>query len=501
MTGMLREFKLPDLGEGLTESEIVTWRVAAGDRVELNQIIADVETAKAIVELPSPVDGVIQQLHAEPGDTVEVGAVIVTFDVGGDAAPAPEAAPVEASAPAQTQPVAPAPPVTPAPMTEDAADAPEPNLVGYGAGPDRTGHPVRRARVGAHVAVPTDPPAPVAPPAMQPAPAPAPQPSPQPAPAERPRSTPPVRYLAEQLGVDLSAVHGTGPDGLITREDVQAANATTAETSTQAPSGLERTDLPQYDTAAAPVATGNTALERRIPIKGVRKFTAAAMVQSAFTAPHATCFLTVDVTPTLELLDRLSERRDLAGTRVTLLALIARAFVIALRAHPELNSRWDEAAQEIVQFGYVNLGIAAATERGLVVPNIRDAHAMSLLDLADALGELTQEARAGKTPPERMSGGTITISNLGVFGVDAGTPILNPGEAAILALGAAQNRPWEFHGELALRRVMTLSLSFDHRLVDGEGAARFLADLGGLLGDPGLAMLRDGGTGPLPLNG
>ena len=223
------------------------------------------------------------------------------------------------------------------------------------------------------------------------------------------------------------------------------------------------------------------------------------MVQSAFTAPHATCFLTVDVTPTLELLERLAERRDLAGTRVTLLALIARAFVIALRAHPELNSRWDEAAQEIVQFGYVNLGIAAATERGLVVPNIRDAHAMSLLDLADALTDLTQEARAGKTPPERMAGGTITISNLGVFGVDAGTPILNPGEAAILALGAAQNRPWEFHGELALRRVMTLSLSFDHRLVDGEQAARFLADLGGLLGDPALAMLRDGGTGPLPL--
>jgi pyruvate dehydrogenase E2 component (dihydrolipoamide acetyltransferase) len=243
------------------------------------------------------------------------------------------------------------------------------------------------------------------------------------------------------------------------------------------PAAAPATELTQA--APSPIATGNAALERRIPIKGVRKFTAAAMVQSAFTAPHATCFLTVDVTPTLELLDRLSERRDLAGTRVTLLALIARAFIIALRAHPELNSRWDEAAQEIVQFGYVNLGIAAATERGLVVPNIRDAHAMSLLDLADALSELTQEARAGKTPPERMSGGTITISNLGVFGVDAGTPILNPGEAAILALGAAQSRPWEFHGELALRRVMTLSLSFDHRLVDGEGAARFLSDSAG----------------------
>ncbi len=473
---MLREFKLPDLGEGLTESEIVTWRVAAGDHVELNQIIADVETAKAVVELPSPVDGVVQVLHAQEGETVEVGAVIVTFDLGGDAAPvAPP--PVEERAEGTRL------------ETSAADDTPEPNLVGYGAGPDRTGHPVRRARVGAHhgahLAVPAEPPAPVAPVAAAVAETPS---------AERPRSTPPVRHLAEQLGVDLTTVHGTGEDGLITRDDVQAAVPTTGEAYIQAPGEVERTAEPS-------LRSGNTQLECRVPIKGVRKFTAAAMVQSAFTAPHATCFLTVDVTPTLELVDRLAERRDLAGTRVSLLALIARAFVIALRAHPELNSRWDEAAQEIVNFGYVNLGIAAATERGLVVPNIKDAHAMSLLDLADALADLTQEARAGKTPPERMSGGTITISNLGVFGVDAGTPILNPGEAAILALGAAQNRPWEFHGELALRRVMTLSLSFDHRLVDGEQAARFLADLGGLLGDPALAMLRDGGTGPLPLNG
>ncbi|MEO5920413.1 MAG: dihydrolipoamide acetyltransferase family protein [Pseudolysinimonas sp.] len=486
---MLREFKLPDLGEGLTESEIVTWRVAAGDRVELNQIIADVETAKAIVELPSPVEGVVRALHAEPGETVDVGALIVTFEVDGDV-PAdvpPPAAPVPDGAIAPP-PAPPAAASAPAPADDD-ADDPEPNLVGYGAGPDRKGHPVRRARVaahhGLHVMEPAEPtpPTPIAPAVPDTATA---------APfAERPRSTPPVRYLAEQLGVDLTRLRGTGADGLITRDDVQAATAPTAPAYEQAHSEVERTSPPQLSAA-------NASLERRIPIKGVRKFTAAAMVQSAFTAPHATCFLTVDVTPTLELLERLSERRDLAGTRVTLLALIARAFVIALRAHPELNSRWDEAAQEIVQFGYVNLGIAAATERGLVVPNIRDAHAMSLLDLADALTDLTQEARAGKTPPERMSGGTITISNLGVFGVDAGTPILNPGEAAILALGAAQSRPWEFHGQVALRRVMTLSLSFDHRLVDGEQAARFLSDLGGLLGDPALAMLRDGGLSPLP---
>ncbi|HTL39993.1 MAG TPA: dihydrolipoamide acetyltransferase family protein [Pseudolysinimonas sp.] len=438
---MLKEFKLPDLGEGLTESEIVSWRVSAGDRVTLNQIIADVETAKAVVELPSPFDGVVQQLHAEPGDTVDVGATIVTFELEEHAAD---------------------------------ADAPEPNLVGYGAGPESSGRPARRRRVDASAAAPVPADATAGEPVAR---------------SERPRSTPPVRYLAEQLGVDLTRLTGSGPDGLITREDVQAAAG--------APADVARRGDSETSTPAAARVEGT--LVRRVPIKGVRKHTAAAMVRSAFTAPHATVFLTVDVTPTVELLARLSERRDLAGTRVTLLALVARAFVIALRRHPELNSRWDDDAQEIVTYGNVNLGIAAATERGLVVPHIRDAHAMSLLQLAEALGELTRDARAGTTPPERLTGSTITISNPGVFGVDAGTPILNPGEAAILALGAVQNRPWEFQGELALRRVMTLSLSFDHRGIDGAEASQFLAELGALLADPALAMLHDAGTAPLPL--
>jgi pyruvate dehydrogenase E2 component (dihydrolipoamide acetyltransferase) len=471
---MLKEFKLPDLGEGLTESEIVSWRVSAGERVTLNQIIADVETAKAVVELPSPFDGVVQQLHAQPGDTVDVGATIVTFeldDPAGRGAP-PEAPPAGRGAPPEATRLE-----TPAP------EAPEPNLVGYGAGPETSGRPARRRRVEAQ-----------APAAAAPAPAPA-----AAGRAERPRSTPPVRYLAEQLGVDLALVTGTGEDGLITREDVQAAAGS-------AGAGVSRRDAsggaprPAGGAGGAPRPAGGGVLERRVPIRGVRKHTAAAMVRSAFSAPHATVFLTVDVTPTMELLARLSERRDLAGTRVTLLALVARAFVIALRRHPELNSRWDEDAQEIVTYGAVNLGIAAATERGLVVPHIRDAHAMNLLQLAEALGELTRDARAGTTPPERLSGSTITISNPGVFGVDAGTPILNPGEAAILALGAVQNRPWEFQGELALRRVMTLSLSFDHRVIDGAEASQFLAELGALLGDPALAMLHDAGTGPLPLS-
>ena len=448
----LKEFKLPDLAEGLTESEIVTWRVAVGDHVTLNQIIADVETAKAVVELPSPFDGVVQALHAEPGDTVEVGTKIVTFELDDAAAPVVE--PVETTDAAE------------------ATDSPEPNLVGYGAGPERSGRPARRQRVGTGGRG-----APEARIETTPAP-----------PAERPRSTPPVRYLAEQLGVDLSGVTGTGPDGLITREDVQAA-------STGGQVSIRR----DAATQPAGAAGAGSPLERRVPIKGVRKYTAAAMVQSAFTAPHACVFLTVDVTPTMELLSRLSERRDLADTRVTLLALVARAFLIALRAHPELNSRWDDAAQEIVTYGSVHLGIAAATDRGLVVPTIREAQAQTLPQLARSLGELTRDARAGTTPPERLTGSTITISNPGVFGVDAGTPILNPGEAAILALGAVQNRPWEYHGEIALRRVMTLSLSFDHRVVDGAGASMFLADLGALLSDPALAMLHDAGTGPLPL--
>jgi pyruvate dehydrogenase E2 component (dihydrolipoamide acetyltransferase) len=323
---------------------------------------------------------------------------------------------------------------------------------------------------------------------------------------ERPRSTPPVRHLADQLGVDLTHVVGTGTDGLITRDDVLGAvDGTRATEDTRAVAApLPPGTITYWDAARSAATTASAPLERRVAIKGVRKHTAAAMVRSAFTAPHASVFLTVDVTPTMELLARLSERRDLAGlrdsqTRVTLLALVARAFVIALRSHPELNSRWDDAAQEIVTYGSVHLGIAAATDRGLVVPTIRDAQAQTLAQLADSLGELTRDARAGTTAPEKLTGSTITISNPGVFGIDAGTPILNPGEAAILALGAVQNRPWEYQGELALRRVMTLSLSFDHRVVDGAEASQFLALLGALLSDPGLAMLHDAGTGPLPL--
>ncbi|MEO3932633.1 dihydrolipoamide acetyltransferase family protein [Micrococcaceae bacterium Sec7.4] len=467
---MIKEFRLPDLGEGLTESEIVAWKVAVGDTVALNQIIAEVETAKAVVELPSPFAGVITALHEQPGTVVEVGKPIVSFEVEGDDG---------------------------GPTGGSGADAPakrEPNLVGYGAVLEGSGRPARRARsfaASAASAVSAAPAAAVvehvhAAPAVETvAAAPAvPVAGPvetRPAPhsAERPRSTPPVRKLAKDLGVDLAAVTGTGEFGLITREDVR--------------NFVGGGDLPVAPRDLAGVSAQGQApaqgeRETRTPIKGVRKFTAAAMVSSAFTAPHVTEFLTIDVTPTMELLAKLKASRAYAGYKLTPLTLVSKAVLIALRNHPTLNTRWDEARQEIVQYNYVNLGIAAATPRGLTVPNIKDADRMSLLELSTALTELTDTARAGKTSPANLSGGTISITNIGVFGIDSGTPILNPGEAAILALGAVRKMPWEHQDEVALRQVMTLSLSFDHRLVDGEQGSRFLQDLGAILSDPGMAL-------------
>ena len=475
---MIKEFRLPDLGEGLTESEIVAWKVAVGDTVTLNQIIAEVETAKAVVELPSPFAGVVAALHEQPGTVVEVGKPIVSFEVEGD-----DGGPAGGSGA----------------DGGGGADAPakrEPNLVGYGAVLETSGRPARRARSFAAPAaaaatapatapvaerVETAPVVPVAEPKAAPV-------IPQPGPvetvpasesAERPRSTPPVRKLAKDLGVDLALVTGTGEFGLITRDDVR--NFVGGGDLPVAPRDLAGVSAP------APAAAQGER-ETRTPIKGVRKFTAAAMVSSAFTAPHVTEFLTIDVTPTMELLAKLKASRAFAGYKLTPLTLVSKAVLIALKNHPTLNTRWEDGTQEIVQYNYVNLGIAAATPRGLTVPNIKDADRMSLLELSTALTELTDTARAGKTAPADLSGGTISITNIGVFGIDAGTPILNPGEAAILALGAVRKMPWEYQDEVALRQVMTLSLSFDHRLVDGEQGSRFLQDLGAMLSDPGMAL-------------
>ncbi|MDQ0732749.1 dihydrolipoamide acetyltransferase family protein [Arthrobacter sp. B1I2] len=458
---MIKEFRLPDLGEGLTESEILSWKVDVGDTVSLNQVIAEVETAKAVVELPSPFAGVIKELHEQPGSVVEVGKPIVSFEVADDAG----------APPSQLSGAFPRGAGESAVETPNAGETPkrEPNLVGYGAVVEGSGRPARRPRTFAPVVEPVETrPVETTPVETRPV---------ETTPAERPRSTPPVRKLAKDLGVDLAQVAGTGPGGLITREDVQgfAGHAGEPATATSGPVSVPGGGRPGER-------------ETRTPIKGVRKHTAAAMVQSAFTAPHATEFLTVDVTPSLDLLAKLKNSREFTGIKLTPLTLAAKAVLIALRRNPALNSRWDEENQEIVTFNYVNLGIAAATPRGLTVPNIKDADTMGLPQLAQALTALAETARAGRTTPADLSGGTISITNIGVFGIDAGTPILNPGEAAILGLGAVRTMPWEYRGEVALRQVLTLSLSFDHRLVDGEQGSRFLADVGAILAEPGMVL-------------
>jgi pyruvate dehydrogenase E2 component (dihydrolipoamide acetyltransferase) len=450
----LKDFALPDLGEGLTESELVSWHVAVGDTVELNQPLAEVETAKALVELPSPFAGVIRKLYAEEGTTVLVGAPIVAFELeGADAAPAADAAPDAGAGAAGTAPVR------------------EPVLVGYGPPVEGGNRPARRARKGAGDSRRSGGDSSDSRRSSSDSRS---EPRIETTPAETPRSTPPVRKLARDLGIDLAAVTGTGKNGLITREDVEGAVGS--------PGSSLRDGLRPPQGAV----TGDR--ETRTRIQGVRKHTAAAMVQSAFTAPHASEFLTIDVTPTMELIVSLKELPAFRGKRLNLLTVVAKALCVAVGRNPSVNSRWDEQAQEIVQYHYVNLGIAAATPRGLMVPNIKDADALDLVGLADALAALVETAKTGSSSPAELSGGTISITNIGSFGIDAGTPILNPGEAMILALGAVKRMPWEHHGEIALRQVLTLSVSFDHRLVDGEQGSRFLADVGAILANPAVLL-------------
>lgn len=454
---MSTDFRLPDLGEGLTEAEIVQWLVAPGDTVVLNQTLAEVETAKAIVELPSPYDGVVAALHAEAGDTVAVGAPLIAFDIQGDTTePAPDAEEAVPSA------------------SDQAAPAAQANLVGYGAAPTGGSRPMRRARrtAGAAASVADTAVLEAAPHDVLPT-------GPiETVPGERPRSTPPVRAYAKRLGIDLVLVAAEVGDRPITRADVDAYAERVA------PAAPMR--QPAAVPASAPV---DGERETRIPIRGVRKHTAEAMVDSAFTAPHVTCFHTVDVTATMDLIASLRGDKALAGHRIGPLVVIAKAVCLALGRTPGLNARWDAEAGEIVQHHYVDLGIAAATERGLIVPNIRDADRLSLVGLADALTALTETARSGRTSPAELAGGTFSITNIGVFGIDAGTPILPPGQSGILAVGAVRPQPWVHEGELAIRQVMTLSLSFDHRVVDGAEGARFLKDVADILEEPGRAML------------
>jgi len=492
-----KEFRLPDVGEGLTEADIVSWHVKPGDTVTINQIIVDIETAKAVVELPSPYAGTVSALLVEAGQTVDVGVPIIAIDVPSAEGVEPE--PVQQDAP----PAPPAPPATP---------ARQPVLVGYGVKPGSTSRRPRKkppTRPGSYPATPSAPPAGAAP-SPQPAgspgggpfgtfPAgiklppgiPAPPPAPvQAAPVQaaqapaRALAKPPVRRLARDLGVELGGLAGSGPEGSVTREDVERA-ASAARTRSATPKDEVPDVQPHAAAGLGPAQTGGPApAEERIPVRGVRKHTAAAMVASAFTAPHVTEFLQVDVTETMAAVRRARDLPEFAGVKVSPLLFVAKALLVAVRRHPMINSSWDEAAQEIVVKRSVNLGIAVAAERGLLVPNVKDAEALPLAGLAQAIDGLAATARAGKTTPAELAGGTITITNVGVFGVDAGTPILMPGEAAILAFGQVRDLPWVVSGELAVRRVTTLSLSFDHRIVDGQLGSAVLRDVGSMLEDP-----------------
>ncbi|MFD7904291.1 dihydrolipoamide acetyltransferase family protein [Kitasatospora sp. NPDC059747] len=475
----LREFKMPDVGEGLTEAEILSWYVKPGDTVTDGQVVCEVETAKAAVELPIPFNGVVEQLFFPEGATVDVGTVIISVAVAGEGgAPAPAAPAVQAA------PAAPAAEAPAAPAEPERREV----LVGYG---PRTGTAQRRARRTTTTTVVAAPAAPAAPaPAVAPVAAPvvAPVVAEQPV-GERPLAKPPVRKLAKDLGIDLRAVTPTGRDGVVTREDVHA-HASALAAAASAPAAVAAAVVAAEPVAAEPaeapvVVSGAAAGDVRVPIKGVRKATAQAMVASAFTAPHVTEFVQVDVTRTMKFVRRLKESGELGrDVRVSPLLIVAKALLTAIKRHPEINAQWDEAAQEIVIKGQVNLGIAAATPRGLIVPNIKDAGAKTLTGLATSLGELVETARQGKTSPADMQGGTVTITNVGVFGVDTGTPILNPGEAAILAFGAVRELPWVHKGKVVPRQVTTLALSFDHRLVDGELGSRVLADVAALLEQP-----------------
>jgi pyruvate dehydrogenase E2 component (dihydrolipoamide acetyltransferase) len=508
----MAEFKLPDVGEGLTEAEIVTWKVKEGDSVSINQVLVEIETAKSLVELPSPYAGVVQQLMVPEGETVPVGTPIIAIGDALDgplpAEPAPSGEPTTSVEPVETTEQTESDPYLGMAEKAGAAeqarqvlstdiDLSNPAASGSAEGESLVGRmkadrgATRRARkpaaafqtqaafesTGAAAPNELDEEDESDGPAVPATAAPAAEPQPG---NVRVLAKPPVRKLARDLGVDITALTGTGPNGTVTREDVQAAGD--GATSYEPAAGTTTS----YDVPAGE-------REWREPIKGVRKMMGQAMVQSAFSAPHVTEWVTIDATRTMEFVERLRTRREFREVRVSPLLVLARAVMLAMRRTPEINSWWDDAAQEVVYKSYVNLGIAAATPRGLVVPNVKDAEAMSLLELAQALNALVETARSGKTQPAEMAGGTFTITNVGVFGVDSGTPIINPGESAILAFGAIKKQPWVVSTDagdaIAVRQVTTLALSFDHRHVDGEKGSQFLADVAGILEDPASALL------------
>ncbi|NRD27835.1 dihydrolipoamide acetyltransferase family protein [Frigoribacterium sp. VKM Ac-2836] len=495
---MTSEFTLPDVGEGLTEAEIVEWKVAPGDSVEINQVLVEIETAKSLVELPSPYAGVVESILVEPGTTVDVGTPIIRVgDSSAPATPSGRAAESEslesgglartaqivsrgeealsAQRARQAEPAAPAP-AAPARSAdavsadgdtgsvEHAPDAPADSgsgavLVGYGAAgghgatrrrrPSQTEVDARQLRVAeqARRRPTTSVPAAQALPII---------------------AKPPIRKLAKDLEVDLAVVQPTGLAGEVTRDDVIRH--------AQQASVFRNIETPEW---------GEERIER-IPVKGVRKAIAAAMTSSAFTAPHVSLFVDVDATRTMEFVKRLKASPQFAGVKVSPLLIMAKAIIWAVRRNPMVNSAWTD--REILVRHFVNLGIAAATPRGLIVPNVKEAQSMSLLELAQALEQLTLTARDGKTTPADMKDGTITITNIGVFGMDTGTPILNPGEVAIVALGTIKPKAWVVDGEVRSRMVTTIGASFDHRVVDGDVASRFVADVASVLEEPALLL-------------
>ena len=487
------EYKLPDVGEGLTEAEIVTWKVKVGDVIKVNDIVVEIETAKSLVELPSPYAGTVQALHVPEGETVPVGTPIISI---GDAAAAPAPAPSAPAPSTESDPYLGMAEKAGAQVAASEIDMSNPaatgggenqTLVGYG---PRAASAQRRPRRGgaspktdagaaaqlqvqgafgqgkaeaADVVEAEEPPVPATPAAHHEAPA----------GDVRVLAKPPVRKLAKDLGVDLRTLTPSGPQGTVTREDVLAATAAPELSEPQVAMATPRSDR---------------SADRREPIKGVRKMMAQAMVDSAFTAPHVTEWITVDVTKTMKLVEKLKTHRDFRDVKVSPLLVVAKAVCLAAKRTEEINAAWDEATQEVVFRSGVNLGIAAATPRGLVVPNVKDADALSLPELGSAINALTRTAREGKTQPAEMSGGTFTITNVGVFGVDAGTPIINPGESAILCFGAVRKQPWVHNGKIKVRDITTLALSFDHRLIDGEKGSRFLADVASVLEDPAAAL-------------
>ena len=427
----IAKFPLPDVGEGLTEAEIVSWKVAPGDKVSVNQTICEIETAKSVVELPCPFEGEVAELLAQEGETVEVGTPIIAVSVAG-------------AAPVLTEPDA------PAQEPDTGAEYKLPTLVGYG---DTGETKSRRKR-----AVTTAPMTTAIPVAMVRAAS----------SSDSVLAKPPIRKMAKELGVDLAAVVGTGMHGEITREDVIAAASQASVFK-----NLTTPDVPSER-------------EERIPVKGVRKAIATAMVKSAYTAPHVSIFVDVDATRTMEYVKRLRASVDFAGIKVTPLLIMAKAIIWAVRRNRMVNSTWTD--EEIIVHNFVNLGIAAATPRGLIVPNIKDADSMNMLELAQAIEQLAATAREGKTTPEDMSNGTITITNIGVFGVDTGTPILNPGEVSIVALGSIRKKPWVVDDEIVVRHVTTIGATFDHRVVDGDVASRFVQDVASVIEEPALLL-------------